>query len=220
MQSPRHARLRGILRKLPGGWIHEPFVDNLMGQDERFTQITGDVRLDGYWQDERYFSDIRNKLLDEFTFKKAPDARNLEALSCIKSVNSVCVHVRRGDYVTDLPKEFGICDTGYYLRAFDYIRGRVDNPVFFVFSDEPEWAASHFPRMERLRIISHNTGKNDPEDMRLMMHCRHFIIANSSFSWWGAWLAKSEDKIVIAPEVWFVASKYGSHRAPDSWLRL
>jgi hypothetical protein len=220
MQSPRYARLRRILRKLPGGWVHEPIVDDLHGLNERFTKITGNVRLEGFWQDERFFSDIRDDLLEEFTFKEAPDSRNREILSIIQSVNSVCVHVRRGDYVTHLSEEFGICSMDYYLRAIDHIRERVDKPSFFVFSDEPEWVASHFPRVEGLSIISHNTGNNNPEDMRLMMNCRHFIIANSSFSWWGAWLARFPKKIVIAPRVWFKAYRHGIHRAPDSWLRF
>jgi hypothetical protein len=109
----------------------------------------------------------------------------------------------------------------YYLRALDRMRELVDNPAFFLFTDDPGWAEENFQHVNGLRIISHNTGKNDSEDFRLMMHCRHFIIANSSFSWWGAWLGRFPGKIVIAPVTWFKSPAHRHrHPAPDSWLRL
>ena len=213
-----------MLRNLPRGKIHEPFAENCRENfSEGVMRITGDTWLEGFWQNECYFSEIRETLLDEFTFKEAPDALNLEMLSHIGSVNSVCVHVRRGDYVNtpEASERLGACEPDYYLRAFDYIQNKVEDPAFFVFSDEPEWAAANFSHVKRMRIMSHNTGKNDHEDLRLMMHCRHFITANSSFSWWGAWLARFPGKLVVTPEIWFRAPAYRHrHAAPDSWVRL
>lgn len=221
----RRGTLAGtLLRLLPGGAIHEPIKESFrVVADEGLMRAAGDVWLEGFWQNESYFSGIRETLLEEFTFKEEPDAQNREMLAEIGSANSVCVHVRRGDYVNtpEASERLGACEPGYYLRAFDYMQGRVENPAFFVFSDEPEWAAANFSHINRLKVISHNTGKNDHEDFRLMMHCRHFIIANSTFSWWGAWLGTFPGKIVVTPEIWFRAAAYRHlHPAPDPWVRL
>ena len=163
-------------------------VDAEQGFDERLASTTGHLYLEGYWQSELYFTGIRDVLLREFTFKDAPDPENARCLSDIGSQNAVCVHIRRGDYVTTAfgQTKHGICSLDYYRDAVAHIQKRTTNPSFFIFSDDPDWVAANFPRLNRMTIVSHNVGKKDSEDLRLMMNCRHFIIANSSFSWWAA----------------------------------
>lgn len=138
----------------------------------------------------------------------------------INQENTVSVHVRRGDYqspafIDTLGK---CCDIGYYIRAIDYMKKQVDSPRFVVFSDDMEWAKSNLPLNNAIYVV-HNTGADSWQDMYLMSLCKHNIIANSSFSWWGAWLNENEKKIVIAPEYWWGDWKC-KDVVPDSWMCL
>ena len=143
--------------------------------------------LAGFWQREEYFSEIADVIRKEFTFREPPDAQNAETLREIAtSGNAVCVHVRRGDYLEpQMHAFFGLCGLDYYRQAMELMRGRVNGPRFFLFSDDPAWARGHLHIDDRTRLVDHNVGGQDHEDLRLMAACRHFIIANSSFSWWG-----------------------------------
>ncbi len=178
--------------------------------------------LDGYWQHESYFSGIRGVLLRDFAFKESPDDENRTMLARIISENAVCTHVRRGDYTTPNGRAFhGVCEVSYYNEAIRHIQERVSNPHFFVFSDDPQWVVSNLPGVERMTIVTHNCGGSATEDLRLMMNCRHFIIANSSFSWWAAWLANAADKIVVAPKQWYASPvKRDDDPALEGWTRL
>lgn len=216
-------RLRPLLETLCFPFVPKYIQDLEQGFDERLAKINGDIYLDGFWQSERYFNSIRDILLKEFTFKEAADAENSRMLSRIGSCNAVCVHIRRGDYVSTPHgrQTHGVCSLEYYHGGFEYIRKRITDPVFFVFSDDPEWAASNFSNFQSTTVVSHNVGRDDIEDMRLMMNCRHFIIANSTFSWWSAWLSQNPDKIVIAPKRWFASpTQPDKDRVPESWIRL
>ena len=135
----------------------------------------------------------------------------------------MCVHVRRGDYVTDpfILENVGLCGLEYYQSALDLIRRQVSSPTFFVFSDDPDWTRQNLPVPEPRHFISHNCGVSDHEDLRLMSACKHFVIANSTFSWWGAWLSTHSQKIVIAPKRWFVSAKYPTTDViPTAWTTL
>jgi hypothetical protein len=149
--------------------------------------------------------------------------QNARMIEEIQDVQSVAVHVRRGDYITN-PNNFaslGLCPLEYYEDANDFIEQHVKNPHFFIFTDDPEWAREHMKFSGPTKVVDHNLGKADYEDLRLMTHCRHFIIANSSFSWWGAWLASNPDKIVIAPKTWFMTDSFPPEdRIPGGWIRL
>lgn len=158
----------------------------------------------GYWQTEKYFADIREKLLQDFSFINAPTGKNKSLLAEINKVESVSIHVRRSDYVTNkhANKFHGTKDQNYYNSALVPILKRIKKPSLFIFSDEPEWCKQNlsFKGMSTTYVEGNKKGY---EDMRLMMQCNHNIIANSSFSWWAAWLNQNPDKIVVAPKKWF-----------------
>ena len=172
--------------------------------------------IDGYWQDERYFKDITNTIKEIFHFKNI-DERNAGIATSMKQCNSVSLHIRRGDYAA-----FGMLIIGeeYYKKAVGEILERVDNPSFFIFSDDKKEAERIAKNLHlRFEIIDYNHGKDSYKDMFLMSQCKHNIIANSSFSWWGAWLNDNSDKIIVAPAIW---DHYHPEMHPQSkeWLLI
>jgi hypothetical protein len=202
----------------PEGWFH-PFNPKLL-------ELSDNIRIEGYWQSEKYFADIAETLRKEFTLKDAPDSRNREWVERFLSEESVSIHVRRGDYLTrpTALEKFARLSPDYYRSAIEYIRGKVDNPRFYIFSDEPDWARTHFQGDAAMTVMDGNS-PNDYLDFWLMSQCRHHIIANSSFSWWAAWLSKHGSKIVIAPKRWFNLSDEENDadamdRIPGTWIRL
>lgn len=185
--------------------------------------ITGDIYLDGYWQGERYFKDIENTVREEFTFKPISDDNNKTTLEKIKKSNSVSVHVRRGDYINNLEikKVHGIDLSGYYLKAVEYINKKLPNPKYFVFSDDIDWCKKNMKFGSETCYVNHNKGNKGFEDIRLMSNCKHNIIANSSFGWWGAWLNKNKEKTIITPKKWFaIKSLYRKSIVPNEWIKL
>jgi len=180
------------------------------------------VYLFGYWQDERYFKPVEEIIRKDFTFKFEPDQINAEWLNTIDKVNSISVHIRRTDYITDTNhnNKAGICDINYYNEAFKLIREQITHPHFFIFSDDPEWSQKNIKTgSPDTYFISHNNINNGYEDLRLMARCKYHIIANSSFSWWGAWLSDHVNKIVIAPRVWQLENNQNKV-LPNGWIRL
>lgn len=178
--------------------------------------------LDGYWQSEKYFSDISDVIRKEFTLIKKADPINESYLGDIVDCESVSVHIRRGDYVSDprTTQVHGFLGLEYYQRALKLMLEKKDNSHFFVFSDDPQWAKMNLITSKKITFIEHNCAKNY-EDLRLMTHCKHHITANSTFSWWGAWLCQNEDKIIIAPKKWFNDESINSDDLiPKSWIRL
>ena len=155
--------------------------------------------LFGYWQNERYFLDIKSIVRKTFVFKDI-DEFNHSLSKDMHSCNSVSMHIRRGDY-----EKFGIQTLGvnYYKNAVKYILSKVESPFFYIFSDDMEESEKLALDLKiNFKLISHNRGINSYKDMYLMSQCKHHILANSSFSWWGAWLNDSALHIVIAPKVW------------------
>ena len=173
----------------------------------------------GYWQNERYFSKIEDKLRKDFQFKLPLDERNQSVLQQIQSSNSVSIHVRRGDY---LHNELlgGICGQAYYQRAIDRIVDITTDPVFFIFSNDMAWCQSNL-NLPQAHFVSWNHGDQSYVDMQLMSHCKHNIIANSSFSWWAAWLNAHIHKTVIAPARWTNDPTHSvSDIIPSQWITL
>jgi hypothetical protein len=185
--------------------------------------LSGDIYLDGCWQSAKYFADVKETICQDFSLRLAPDPVNACLAETIQGVEAVSVHVRRGDYVADKKtgQYHGVSPLEYYRSAITEITARIANPHYFVFSDEPEWAKSNLRVDAPMVYIEHNGPEKGYEDLRLMSLCRHHIIANSSFSWWGAWLSRNPGKIVIAPQKWFNRDDINTDDLiPEGWLRL
>lgn len=162
--------------------------------------------LMGDWLSTSYFKDIEDKVREQFSFKNI-GRRNVEMANIMQSSNSVSIHIRRGDYL-NLPN-YCVCDEEYYRKAINAIKEKVSQPIFFVFSNDPDWCDAFMRLFDvEFRIINWNQGFDSHQDMFLMTQCRHNIIANSTFSWWGAWLNAHSGKTVVAPRVWFKKNSY------------
>ncbi len=159
-----------------------------------------DVYLYGFWGCERYYSDIIPVLQKKIQFPKSNDPKNIKAIKDMNNSNSVSIHIRRKDYLTvaDGKRYMGICTDEYYQSAVNYINQKVEKPVFYVFSDDVEFARANF-NDENMHIVDWNTGKDSLYDMELMSNCKHNICANSTFSLWGARLNKNKNKLMIRP---------------------
>lgn len=185
-------------------------------------QASSTCYLKGYWQSERYFSSFTDAIRKDFTFRLPLSEVNNRIVEAIRAVNAVSLHVRRGDYLSNQHtlSVHGVCSLEYYERAIRYIADRVADPVFFVFSDDIDWVKTALKIQYPCHYIDNNHGSESYNDMRLMSLCSHHIIANSSFSWWGAWLNPSDTKIVIAPSHWFAKPVDVSDLLPETWVRL
>ena len=158
--------------------------------------------LDGNWQNEKYFLSVKSAVRNAYQFRSELAGENCATLALIKSKTAVSVHIRRGEYVS-AESYHGLCAPDYYARAMRYIEKTVKTPFYLVFSDDIEWARNNLPTNHEQVFVSHNRGAASFNDMRLMASCAHHIVANSSFSWWAAWLNQSSEKIVIAPVPWY-----------------
>jgi len=178
------------------------------------------IYLEGIFQSEKNFMEFTPQIQKEFTFKKELFDEKVKQLSeVLPKEDSVSIHIRRGDYVCDKKtnKYHGVCSIEYYQEAIDLIKEKVSKPTFYIFTDDEKWVTENFPFYTN---ISKNHFK-DHEEMYLMSQCRHQIIANSSFSWWGAWLNKNSAKIIIAPKKW-VNKKPNPHPnvIPETWIKI
>lgn len=177
--------------------------------------------LEGFWQSEEYFKDIEKFVRKDFTFSSPLNGKNRAIAEEIKKAMSVSLHVRRGDYVShpDLAAMHGMANLDYYKAAIKRLAAKIPDPHFFIISDDPEWCKKNIKLDFQTTYIDHNT--RGFEDMRLMSLCKHHIIANSSFSWWGAWLDSKPDALVYAPKKWFNDPKMSTEkRFPKSWITL
>lgn len=182
-----------------------------------------DIYLDGYWQSEKYFLEIEDVIRKEFSLVNTLTSASQDIAEQIKDCESVSIHVRRGDYVSD-PKTnsvHGVCGVEYYYSAIDVINKKIDSPHFFIFSDDLNWACCNIKIDAPTIYVRSNNCLKDYEDMYLMSKCKHHIIANSSFSWWGAWLNENPEKIVIVPRKWFNSKNMDTKDlVPVKWNKL
>src|ERR1035437_7293215 len=177
--------------------------------DELFKQGPKGYIL-GYFQNEKYFRDIQENIRKDFTFISSASEKNIQLANRIKNAeNAVSVHGRRGDFLSfGNDKIHSTCEPSYYMNAIAMIKNKISNPVFFIFAtDDPQWAEDNIKIDGPFELIGKQNAAAGYEDMRLMSMCKHHIIANSSFSWWAAWLNPNPDKIVVAPKKWFNDSK-------------
>ena len=198
--------------------VIEPHFNHWAG----IKNITDDSYMIGYWQSEHYFINSESSIRNEFTFRLPVSDLNVEISNKIKSNNSVGLHVRRGDYFNNAQTKavHGLASIDYYNLAVRYIRDKVNLPHLFIFSDDIDWVKDNLKTDLPCTYLNHNNGQESYADMRLMSLCSHQIIANSSFSWWGAWLNPSPDKVVIAPRNWFATEVDTKDLIPTSWITL
>ncbi|HNT36304.1 MAG TPA: alpha-1,2-fucosyltransferase [bacterium] len=191
--------------------------------DPEILNLPDGIYLDGSWQCEKYFASNAPTIRQEFTVKEPLKGDNADMADRISACDAVSLHVRRGDYVSD-PKTnriHGVCDLEYYSRAIEYLVERVSAPRLFVFSDEPDWATEHLHFDIPSQVVGHNPPDQGHEDLRLMALCKHHVIANSSFSWWGAWLCVHISPIVICPSRWFRSQEMDSGELiPERWTKI
>jgi len=178
--------------------------------------------LEGYFQNEVYFKDIAATIHDEFSLKNDLDPQNAKLAQIMVNENSVSLHVRRGDYTNvNNSTVYHICTKEYFLSAIDYVIQRIQNPTFYIFSDDMDWVKANIILDYPFTYITHNTGASSYIDLVLMSKCKHNIISNSTFSWWGAWLNRNNSKVVVAPKFWFKNSKENDDfTLPSDWARL
>lgn len=218
----------GIISKIKRGIDKKIFRKFYMDYHPELMQNKNLKYLDGFFQSEKYFSNIREKLLTELTLK--PEFISTDMISVERDMmdceSPISLHVRRADYVTNAQNKahFGAPTLDYYKEAIRYMAEHVQNPTFFAFSDDIDWLKQNIDFGNNKVIYvskpSGEKGLQDYEELILMSKCKHHIMANSSFSWWGAWLDQNPSKIVIGPKQWTVNPKDHPNITPDGWLRF
>jgi hypothetical protein len=212
---------KNIFEKIKFKYLNCKLIEENQEGIEFFHNSTKNTYINGYWQNEDYFKEHKKDILKLFSFKELP--MNLHGIrNEILNANSVSIHIRRGDYVTNSAASsfHGLCSMEYYISAIKIMNSKVINPVFFIFSDDEDWVKENFIINQPYHFVSKN---KSIDDLHLMKLCKHNIIANSSFSWWGAWLNENIDKVVVAPSQWFVDQKKNNETKdliPDAWIRL
>lgn len=205
--------LRRKYFKLPG-------VEKKFNFDSSILNIGPNAYLDGYWQTEKYFNNIEDVLRSEFSIKVDLSIEAINICEKIKSCEAISLHIRRGDYYSNKNTNeiLGLCPLSYYKDAVNLIIQKVKNPSFFIFSDDIDWCKNNLKIDNTLFFVG---GLKDYEDLILMSKCKHNIIANSSFSWWGGWLNSNKNKIVIAPKKWYNSKNFNSEDLiPDYWIKI
>jgi hypothetical protein len=199
------------------------FAERYFHFDPAVLDVRAPIYLDGYFQSERYFSDHADLIRNELRLVAPPAKRSQEMLEMIRSSEAVCLHVRRGDYVANATTQafHGTCSLDYYREGFALAAEGMRNPTVFVFSDNPSWAQENLKLDARTVIVDIHGPEQAHEDLRLMAACRNFVIANSSFSWWAAWLGEQLSKRVVAPKRWFAnAANDTRDLLPADWVRI
>ena len=201
--------------------------ENDLRFDAKIERAVPPLYLRGFFQTYKYYSVYEEIVRDFFKFPDNKlDPENRKTLAEIEETKSVAVHIRRGDYVRDkiTNKIHGVCSLEYYQKAIEKMKEMDNQMVFYFFSDDMDWVKTKFGSLEgEKKFITKNDGDNSWKDMMLMSSCDHNIIANSSFSWWAAWLNSNKSKMVIAPKRWFKdpdKEQFTSDLIPKEWIRL
>ena len=170
-----------------------------------FFSLPVPIYLSGYWQSEKYFLNTADALRKIFVPANTLDERNADLIATMKSTSSVAIHIRRTDYTGERKglSFFQPMGLDYYQRAIEAIDKKIDNPRYFIFSDDIAWSRQQLKDLKDATFVDHNTGADSYKDLLVMSACRHQVIANSTFSWWAAWLNDFANKTVIAPQTWF-----------------
>jgi len=219
IQPEEMSFFKRFFNRIPSNW-RLIIEKNEFQYDENILLMSGNLKLHGYWQCPKYFNELRSDLISKYSILHPSEYYKKKCIELLHT-NSVSIHVRRGDYVhvESTNKVHGTCDMAYYLKAMQLIYDKAGKDIcFYVFSDDVEWCKKEFSQFRNLFILK---SLSDHEDMLLMSSCKHNIIANSSFSWWGAWLNQNPTKIVIAPEKWMNNKLTNTKELiPDEWFRI
>lgn len=188
-------------------------------------KITKNCILKGFWQSEKYFAHCKDDIRKQFSFLPFDEKKNIAIMNKMEKENSVAIHLRKGaDYLQSELMGKGLCGVEYYIKAIEYIKQNVDNPVFYVFTDNPEWVKNNLPKFDYILVDWNEVaGKKNFRDMQLMSCAKDNIIANSTYSWWGAWLNPNPNKIVIGPTKFFnPINKFfsSSDIMCEDWVRI
>lgn len=205
------------------------FPDNRYVMERPFTydkaiheKATRNCIFCGLWQTDLYFNSCEDEVRSNFAFSPFKDQRNIQLAEKMGKENSVAIHVRKGLDYTVREIWDGTCSVDYYLQAINFIKENVSNPVFYLFTDNPVWVKENIKDLD-YKLVDWNpvSGKQSFRDMQLMACAKHNIIANSTYSWWGAWLNSNPQKIVIAPKTWFNPKiEKAPYIVPEKWIRL
>ena len=198
--------------------MERPFIyDELI-----YKKATSNCIFCGLWQTELYFNFCEKDVRRNFVFTPFQDDQNIQLAEKMKNENSVAIHIRKGaDYLKRNIWD-GTCSVEYYNQAINYLKEHVSNPVFYLFTDNPKWVEENLKDID-YKLVDWNpvSGKQSYRDMQLMSYAKHNIIANSTYSWWGAWLNNNPQKIVVAPKIWFNPKiEKAPYIIPERWIRL
>ncbi len=222
--SKKYNSLQNRLSKKISRWV--PRIKGLKVIEQQgfafesdLLELNDNCYLKGYWQTEKYFKDIEDIIKKDFTFKEPISVKSQSILTRIQSTEAVCLNVRRGDFVTN--PVHGILDVSYYQKTEQIFLKKANNPTFFVFSDDIDWCRENIKLQSPTVFVGHEyAGSKFKDYLGLMINCKHFIIPNSSFAWWAAWLCYNPNKIVIAPHKWFNESEWDSSDViPEHWIQ-
>jgi hypothetical protein len=199
------------------------YLENNFSFNPSLSLRKNSIYLDGYFQSEKYFVDYENQIRQDFNFKKNINSNEQKYLNEMSGYENISLHIRRGDYVTNTSNQtlLGSIPLNYYLDSVQFLISKLAKPKFFLFSDDPNWVKENLKiKSSHVHVIG-NVGHESWRDMRLMQNCDHHIIANSSFSWWGAWLNNKKNKIVLTPDPWFKDRTINSKDLiPESWIKI
>lgn len=219
--------------KVPGMTFLNPYINKIRrmvikndGKERGFGYQPGvlalgpDAYLDGYWQSHKYFESVADTIRKDFTLKQSLPAHIQRVQTEIQSKRSVCVHVRRGDYVGNSFHEVVFKD--YYYQALDVLESKTTIDHIYVFSDDIAWCKDNLAFLHPVTFVDDvYAGERASGHFALMGSCTHFVIPNSSFAWWAAWLGEAADKVVIAPKQWFADTSIDTRdRIPEAWIRI
>ncbi len=199
------------------------FIEKNKKYDERILDTEKYFYFSGYFQSEKYFLKIKKIIVEKIKLKKKINKSNLVLLKKIKKTCSVAIHVRKSDYINNpkFKKIYDVCGQKYYLEAIKIIKKKIKKPFFYIFSDDVEWVKKNFQDKKNVLIVQLNNKENHHVyDFELMKSCKHFIISNSSFSWWSCWLGSSKNSIVISPKRWFKDKNQKRNPMLDSWIKI
>ena len=199
------------------------FIEHSFHYDSKIEQVSTPVFLEGYFQSQKYFYSVRDEIARDFTLRGSPSSRAQTMLAAISQCDAICLHIRRGDYVSNKTTSsyHGVCSLDYYKAGLDVAVKGLDSPHCFVFSDDMPWVRDNFKVDIPITLVDIHTLVEAHEDLRLMAACKRYVIANSSLSWWGAWLGSREGKVVVAPRKWFRSDKVKTiDLIPENWIQI